>query len=49
MFDCVLKTLLLPVMKKETNYVIWFYNFIDCPVFIDTKQTLHYEVAIEWI
>ena len=23
------------------------YNFINCPVFIDIKPTLHYKVAIE--
>ena len=33
---------LLPAMKKETNYVIWFYiilyNFINRLFFIDIKQ-----------
>ena len=46
------KNSLLPVKVKETNYRIWFYiicyNFINFPVFIDIKQTLHYEVAIEY-
>ena len=25
-----------------------FINFINCPVFIDLKQTLHYKVAIKY-
>ena len=37
----------LPVKKKETNYItLHFYimlNVIDCPVFIDIKQTWHYK------
>ena len=36
---------LLPV-KKTNKYLIWFYiilyNFINCPVFKNIKQTLHY-------
>ena len=42
MFDCVPKMPLLPLMKKEINYVVRFYkilyNFINCPIFIDNKQ-----------
>ena len=51
MLDCVPKTPVLPVKKRETNYLIGvkiiLFNFMICPVFIDTKQTLHYKVAIE--
>ena len=54
MFPCVPETLLFPVKKKETNYLILrhilLYNFIlfyKCMTFIDTKQTWHYKVAIE--
>ena len=43
----VFQKCLLPVKKKET-YLIWYYiilyTFINCPVFIDIKQTLHYKV-----
>ena len=49
MFNCVPKTTLLRAKKKETLcYMILhnFINFINCPVFIDIKQTLHYEVPI---
>ena len=55
MVDCVAKTSLLPVKKKETNcndfrlFYMILYNLINCPVFIDIKQTLHYKVAIEKI
>ena len=53
MFYCVQETPLLPGKKKETNlydfisFYIILYNFINCPVFIDIKQALHYEVVIE--
>ena len=50
MFDCVPKTPLMPVKKKETNpigFYIILYNFISCPVFRDIKKTLYYKVAIE--
>ena len=54
MFDCVAKTLLLPVKKKKqiflycfTLFDVIFYDFINYPTFIDIKQTLHYKVAIE--
>ena len=51
MIDCVPKMPLLLAQKKEANYLLWFYiilcNFINCSVFIDTKQNLHYEVALE--
>ena len=47
MFVCIPKMSLLPVKKKET-YLIWYYiilyTFINCPVLIDIKQTLHYKV-----
>ena len=43
MFDCVPKTPLLPVKKKETNlFYMILHNFINCQGFIDIKQTLHY-------
>ena len=50
MFDCVPKTPIMPVKKKETNpigFYIILYNFINCPVFRDIKKTLYYKVAIE--
>ena len=47
MFDLVPKMLLLPVTKKDAKYYIFFYNFINCPGFIDIKQTLRYKAAIE--
>ena len=51
MFGCAQKAPLLPVKKKETNYLIWFYiilyNFIASPGFLDTEQILDYKVAIE--
>ena len=54
MFDCVPKRPLLPVKKKETNYLIRFtlfyiilYNFVNCPVLIDVKQTLRFKIALE--
>ena len=51
MFDCDPKMSLLHVMKKETNYVIWFYiilyNFINCPGFIDITHTLHHKIVIK--
>ena len=31
---------------SDMNLII-LYNFINCPVFIDIKQKLHYKVAIE--
>ena len=43
----------LPVKKKDINlyYFTYFYmilyDFINCPAFIDIKQTLHYKLAIE--
>ena len=41
MFNCVPRMSLLPVKKKETNYLIWFYiiaySFINGPVFIDVR------------
>ena len=52
MFDCVPKTPLLPVKKREVNYLFTFfciilYYFINFAGFIDIKQTLHYKIAIE--
>ena len=52
MLDCVTKLTLLPVKKNYLYYQIilndfTFYNFINCPVFIDVKLTLYHEVAIE--
>ena len=53
MFDCVLKRPLLSVKKKGIilhefrHFHIILYNFMMCPVFIDTKQTLRYKVAVE--
>ena len=42
MFGCVSKTPPLPVKKKLsyefTKFYKIFYNFINCPVFIDIKQ-----------
>ena len=38
---------LVPVKKKETNDLIILQNFINCPIFKDIRQTLHYKVAIE--
>ena len=43
----------LSVKKKEINlyYFTYFYmnlhNFLNCPAFIDIKQTLSYKLAIE--
>ena len=49
MFNCAPKTPLLPVKKKKANYLTWFYiisyNFLNYPVFIDIKQTLHYKFS----
>ena len=37
--------------KKKKYYFPYFYiilyNFINCPAFVDIKQTLHDKVAIE--
>ena len=46
MLDCV------ACKEKETNYYfthfyIILYGFINCPAFVDIKQTLLYKVAIE--
>ena len=50
MFDCVPKMPCCLYRKKEENYLksfyIILYNFLNCPVLIDIKQTLHYKVAI---
>ena len=40
MFDCVPEMSLFPAKEKETY-------LINCPLFIDKKQTLHYKEAIE--
>ena len=36
--------------KEKKKYLIRFYiilyNFINCPVFIDIKQTLHYKQGL---
>ena len=49
---CSKNTSLLSLKKKAT-YLIWYdiilYNFINCPVFVDTTQILHYKVPIEQI
>ena len=43
----------LPVKEKEINlyhfiyFYIILYDFINCPAFVDIKQTLCYKVAIE--
>ena len=42
MFDLIPKMLLFPVKKKDSKWYIILHNFINCPVFIDIKQTLHY-------
>ena len=47
MFDLIPKMLLFPVKKKDSKCYIILHNFINCPVFIDIKQTLHYNVALE--
>ena len=47
MSDLVPKMLLLPVTKKVGKYYIIFYDFINCPGFIDIKQTLRYKAAIQ--
>ena len=52
MFDCVSKTSLWPVNKKnKLSYLILhymiLYTLIDCPIFIDIKQTLdqiHFQI-----
>ena len=48
MFDYVPKTSLVPVKKKEINYLTRFYVilyiFINFPVFIDIKQTFNCKV-----
>ena len=45
MLDCV------ACKKKNIFYFTYFYitlyDFINCPAFIDIKQTLDYKVAIE--
>ena len=30
-----------------TYFYIILYDFINCPAFVDIKQTLHYKVGIE--
>ena len=30
-----------------TYFFITLYDFVNCPAFVDIKQTLHYKVAIE--
>ena len=49
MFECVLKTPLLPVKKKANSliYYIILFNFINCPVFKNSTKTLRHKVAIE--
>ena len=32
-----------------TYFSIILYDFVNCPAFVDIKQTLHYKVAIEQI
>ena len=46
MLDCV------ACKDKQVIFIIlhtftWFYDFINCPAFVDIQQTLHYKVAIE--
>ena len=39
----------LPVKKKEINLTLFYivlYDFINCPAFVDIKQTLCYKLAI---
>ena len=47
------KTPLLPFLKKIhivlydfISFYIILYHFMNCPVFKDIKQTLHYKVAL---
>ena len=48
MLDCV-------ACKERRNIILYYftyfyiilYDFINCPTFVDIKQTLHYKVAIE--
>ena len=42
----------LPVKKKKLTYYFTYfhmilYDFINCPAFVDIKQTLCYKLAIE--
>ena len=50
MLDCFPKWPLLSLKKKiKLSYMIlhnFLYNFVNCLVLIDIKQTLHYKVAL---
>ena len=52
MFNNIPKTSLLPVKEKEKklpyyiNLLYKLYNFINCQVFVNIKQILHYKVAV---
>ena len=32
--------------RNELSYMI-LHNFTNCPIFVDTKQLLHYKVAVK--
>ena len=35
------------ILYYLTHFYIILHDFINCPAFVDNKQTLHYQVAIE--